>query len=97
MAERLEFARKANAKSAAWNHFGVSEVADGKAVCLHCKRSVSARNENTSNLFLHLHTKHPKQYELASSTKKKPQQATDNATPTTMPGCVQPAIAESLS
>ena len=70
MAKRQEFARKVNAKSAVWNHFGVSEVADGKAVCLHCKRSVSAHNGNTSNLISHLHTSHLKQYELALSTKK---------------------------
>ena len=66
-------------------------------MCLHCKRSVSARNGNTSNLFSHLRTNHSKQYELASFTKKKPQQATDNATPTTTPWCVQLTIAESLS
>ena len=92
-----EIARKANEKSAVWNHFGVSEeVKNRKAVCLHCKRSVSARSRNTFNLFSHLRTNHPKQYQLASSTKKQ-RRTTNNTPPTTKPGYSQPAIAKSLS
>ena len=35
---------------------------DGKAVCLHCKKDVSARWGNTSNLLSHLRSKHHKEY-----------------------------------
>ena len=63
--------RKDRTKSSAWAHFGVKTTEDGSAVCLYCKRSVVARNGNTSNLFSHLHTQHPAKYELAIKAKKK--------------------------
>ena len=61
-----------------------------------CVCTASGVFQLASNLFSHLCTNHPKQHELASSAKK-PWQATDNAAPTTKPGCSQPTIAESLS
>ena len=67
---------------------------DGKAVCLHCKRSVSARNGN-----------HPICFCTCMLTTRssmnclicQEEATTDNAAPTTKPGCSQLAIAESLS
>ena len=48
-----------------------NSVEEGIAICLYCKRSVVARNSNTSNLFSHLRTQHPAKYELAMKAKKK--------------------------
>ena len=69
--------RKDRTKSSAWTHFGIKTAEDGNsveegiAICLYCKRSVVARNGNTSNLFSHLRTQHPAKYELAMKAKKK--------------------------
>ena len=69
--------RKRNTKSCAWEHFGLKTTEDGKpvedgsAVCRYCKRTVIARNGNTSNLFSHLRTRHPAKYVVAVKAKKK--------------------------
>ena len=94
--------RKSNAKSPVWDHFGFKAGEDGKAVddgkpiCLHCKRSVVARWANTSNLFSHLRSAHPIQYELAHSGKKKTS-ADSTAGQSTKPGGSQLTLAEAFS
>ena len=69
--------RKGGTKSTAWIHFGIktgedgTSVEEGIAICLYCKRTVVARNGNTSNLFSHLRTQHSAKYELVMKAKKK--------------------------
>ena len=55
---------KPNAKSVAWDHFGLEKGRDGKpkdantAICRACNKRVAAKNGNTSNLLAHLRTHH---------------------------------------
>ena len=51
-----ELISKKKTVSAAWIFF------DSTAICRLCKRSVSAKGGNTSNLFSHLRQKHPRQF-----------------------------------
>ena len=67
------FGKKINSRSVIWNYFGLKLNENGyirkdledRPVCRTCKRSISAKNGNTSNLFTHLH--HSRLYTEASS------------------------------
>ena len=75
---------------------GGTVLDDGKAVCLHCKKDVSARWGNTSNLLSHLRSKHHKEYEQAVSTKKA-QPSSSRASQNSDSSSSQLTITESLS
>ena len=76
-----------------WDHFGCKAgedgkaVEDGKVVCLHCKQSVGAQWGNILNLFSHLQTNHPKEYELAVCANNKGRSVTSKAALATKPSC----------
>ena len=67
--------KKTNSRSVIWNCFGLKLDENGyiwkylqdKPVCRTCRRNVSAKNGNTSNLFTHLHDHHSCLYVEASS------------------------------
>ena len=71
MSNHEESNREKRSKSVVWDHFRVNQ--DGKNICLHCECTVKASDGNTSNLFLHLRTRHPKKYESAAKAKKQQQ------------------------
>lgn len=55
-------------KSAVWEHFGYLKdpggtiTVDGYPVCRMCRKKVSARSGNTSNMMHHLRDHHPKEF-----------------------------------
>ena len=59
------FPPKKRLRSAVWEHFGYKKDAqglvkdDGYPICKTCRRSVSAKGSNTSNLRQHLFDHHP--------------------------------------
>ncbi|XP_071845427.1 E3 SUMO-protein ligase ZBED1-like [Apostichopus japonicus] len=72
----------ANKKSAVWTYFGYKKGPDGKAenvervTCKVCKVQYWAKGGNTSNLFRHLESCHPKEFEMVKTgagTKKAAQ------------------------
>ena len=86
---------KPKTKSAVWNFFHVESDSDGclsntnKPICYKCMEPVAASYGNTSNLFNHLHHKHPLVYaqvydkkkckKKASSSKGSGQQSIEHA------------------
>ena len=64
------------------NYFGVKGDESGKPikddinkpVCKLCKKSVSAKRYNTTNLFSHLQEHHPDAYSEIAPTSSKPKQ-----------------------
>lgn len=66
--------RKSNAKSPAWDYFGLRVDEKGKVVkctadkpiCKKCGREVPAKGGSTTNLFRHLEDHHPKLYDEVS-------------------------------
>ena len=66
----LALVHKSRVKSVIWNYFGVKGDASGKPikealdkpVCKLCKKPVSAKRSNTTNLFHHLQEHHPGAY-----------------------------------
>ena len=66
MAEELVSKKKS--VSLAWNFFGFKPttpgalIDEGSPICRLCKKTVSAKGGNTSNLFSHLKNRHPRQY-----------------------------------
>ena len=93
--------RKSNAKLPVWDHFGFKAAEDGKAVedgkhiYLHCKCSVAARWGNTSNLFFHLRSAHPIQYDLAQRGKET-KSADSSVSQATKPSGSQLTISKAL-
>lgn len=55
-------------KSAVWEYFGYYKdpggtiIADGRPVCRMCRKKVSARSGNTSNMQHHLRDHHPMEF-----------------------------------
>ena len=80
--------KKANSKSIVWNYFGLKANEHGIAlpeeeegpICRTCKKAVSAKGGNTSNLLTHLRDHHPDLYAEAiphcSQTKATKHQPT---------------------
>ena len=58
-------AKSSGVKSAVWGYFGFKPDAEVKAkvqdsvICRLCKKTLSAKGSNTSNLFAHLKVHHP--------------------------------------
>ena len=65
MSEILLAAKTKATKSAVWEHFGFERGDDGRpkqeevGTCWLCKKNVSAKGGNTSNLLTHLKNHHP--------------------------------------
>lgn len=61
-------------KSAIWKHFEISNADNSKAICLYCSekvgRGISAKNYNTSNLWIHMKRHHSSELNTASGTKR---------------------------
>ena len=66
--------KKINSRSIIWNYFSLKlddkgyiiKDLEDRPVCRTCKRSVSAKNGNTSNLFTHLRDHHGRLYAEAT-------------------------------
>lgn len=100
MSANEELVPKANTKSAVWEYFGFIPDKEGKPkdedkpVCKLCKKTVLSKGSNTSNLFTHLRTTHPKIHTqlktakpLSTTTSSKQKEPAERTTMT---------IAESL-
>ena len=48
--------------SVVWDYFGVQKGKDDSIVCRSCRRLVTTKNGNTSNLLAHLKTTHASLY-----------------------------------
>ena len=86
-----------NTTSEAWNHFGLKAGPDGKpldtstAYCILCQHPVSAKGDNTSNVFSHLKFKHPKEFSNIEKTRKSQHSMAEKKVCNN-----QPKIAESI-
>ena len=73
----LTLIAKPKTKSAVWNFFLIESDSDGrpsntnKPICCKCLEPVAASYGNTSNLFNHLHHKHPLVYARVYDKKSK--------------------------
>ena len=47
-----EILPKLGVKSPVWTYFGMEAQSGDNVICRECRRAVSAKNGNTSNLFL---------------------------------------------
>ncbi len=70
--------RKPHAKSVVWNYFGLQVDEDGKILpeedkptCRACKKAVSAKGGNTTNLLTHLRDHHPELYAEAAPSSSR--------------------------
>ena len=79
-------------KSVVWQTFGLRKksngdvVDDGTAICQSCRRNVSAKNGNTSNLLTHLRIHHCKLYGEVTALMKNGKSARETrGTPTEQP------------
>jgi len=78
----LMLVSKRKVKSAVWNYFGLKGDKSGKPlkedidkpICKLCKKPISAKRANTTNLFVHLQEHHPVAYsEIAPPSNKQVQ------------------------
>ena len=87
-----ELVHKRNVSSAVWNYFGFSPDRDGKpeneevAICRLCRKNVSSKARNTSNLFSHLRSHHPKEYSMCKEVKAPTKRSATNTS------AIQPTI-----
>ena len=89
-----ELLPKLGVKSPVWTYFGMEAQSGDKVICRECRRAVSAKNGNTSNLFSHLKNNHPRLY---GSVKEASQGTQKRATVATEKNLRQPSIAVSLT
>ncbi len=67
--------KRAIASSAVWTYFGFEADEGGKpknasvAVCRLCEKQISTKTSNTTNLFSHLRTHHPAEYNIVKGLK----------------------------
>ena len=64
--------------SVVWDYFGVEKDKEDSIICRSCRRSVTAKNGNTSNLLAHLKTNHASIYQECRQAME--QKAIANAT-----------------
>ncbi|KAK5874560.1 hypothetical protein PBY51_019496 [Eleginops maclovinus] len=63
----MELVSKPNAKAAVWEHFGFKRNDHGEplnmeTVCRICRKTVSTKTSNTTNMHMHLKHNHPMQF-----------------------------------
>ena len=86
--------KKINSRSIIWNYFElkldekgyIRKDLEDRPVCRTCKRSVSAKNGNTSNLFTHLRDHHARLYADATSLFAQERQDSSSQSPTSSRG-----------
>ena len=89
---------KSNSKSAVWQYFGLKAdetgkpISDGTATCKVCKRTVTAKNGNTSNLRSHLKNNH----KVLFTQMEQTQQSQSSILPRKRKEKDQPGIAECM-
>ena len=92
-----ELVHKRNVSSAVWNYFGFSPDRDGKpeneevAICRLSRKNVSSKASNTSNLFSHLRSHHPKEYSTFKEVKAPTKRSATNTS------AIQPTISDAFA
>ena len=75
-----EILPKLRVKSPVWTYFVMEAQSGDKVICRECRRTVSAKNCNTSNLFSHLKNNHPRLYDSVKKASQDTQKRTTVAT-----------------
>ena len=103
MAE-LQLVAKLRTSSPVWTYFGFEATDDGKlrneelAVCRLCTKKVSTKGRNTSNLFSHLRSHHPTEYNIVKEVRAPTRGvSTSGAATSSGSDSTQPTIADALT
>ena len=85
-----------------WIYFGFEADEEGRpkvrdaVICWLCKKSVSAKGSNTSNLLSHLKVHHPQQYLEVKKANSKPSGMDKDHTKTGKASSRQPSLSNTL-
>ena len=96
----MDIVSKPGSKSVVWEYFGVKKLEngdiadDGKVICRSCRRSITAKHGNTSNLLTHLKIHHARLFTEVSAAMKSGKSREASSSTMTATQSQQPTLKE---